>query len=124
MPTARERFLAKCEFMPGSGCVLWRGGTMATRDKAERTGVFWDGRRVLARRWAAEHIHGIDLFGKEVRVTCNDPLCVQHVEAICTGQNPAQFYVFVDIGLAEPLPPRGEPDHSGPPVHEAPAWLR
>jgi hypothetical protein len=130
MPPARlsslERFTRKCEFMPHSGCVLWRGGTIASRNGTERTGVFWDrGRKHLARRWAAEHVHGIDLMGKEVSLTCGEPLCVEHVEAVNTGMaNPAQFYVFVDLGFCEMPPKRVPPQHYGPPIFGEPQWLR
>lgn len=121
---AKARFIAKCEFMPASGCVLWRGGTTSSRDRTERTGVFWyKGKSVLARRWAAEHIHGIDLLGKETTATCGDPLCVQHVQA----QNPVyphrQFYVLRDLGYCE-LDERKRPSHDGVPFHEPPSWLK
>jgi hypothetical protein len=125
VPTARERFIAKCEFMPASGCVLWRGGTTACRDKTDRTGVFWDrGKKHLARRWAAEHIHGIDLLGKETSVTCGDQLCVQHIDAQCPVYPNGQFYVLRDLGYCELPEPPPKPDHTGPPMYDPPAWLR
>lgn len=125
MPEARERFIAKCEFMPGSGCVLWRGGTTSSRDRTERVGVFWDkGRKHLARRWAAEHIHAIDLFGgKEVHVTCGDALCVQHVKAFSPLYPNRQFYVLRDLGYCD-FDERAGPDHGNIPFHDAPAWMR
>lgn len=122
---ALPRFKAKCEFKPHSGCVLWKGGTAASRNGTERTGVFWyRGKKVHARRWAAEYIHEIDVLGKEVNVTCDEPLCVQHLTANATGlANAAQFYVFLDLELVEPLKPRTRPEHEGPPLHEEPSWL-
>lgn len=124
MTTALERFRAKCEFMPATGCVLWRGGTEWSRDRSERTGVFWDGKRWRARRWAAVHIHGLDLFGgKEVNVTCGDPLCVQHVTAVTPVYPAAQFYALRDLGYTE-LDERKPPSHEGVPMYSTPEWMR
>jgi hypothetical protein len=123
---ALRRFVAKCEFMPASGCVLWRGGTEWSRDKTERTGVFsFEGKRWRARRWAAVHIH--KLFGKhsgkEATVSCGEALCVQHVTATDPVFPGAMFYAVREKGYAE-LDERKPPNHEGPPMHGCPEWAR
>jgi hypothetical protein len=120
---ALDRFRTKCRFDPGTGCVIWTGGTSSARDGTERTGVFWDrGRKVSARRWAAEHIHGLDLMGKEATVTCHNPLCVEHVATAQRAYPHRQFYVMRDLGYAE-LDERKAPAVDPVPFHQAPAWL-
>jgi hypothetical protein len=123
--SARERFIAKCEFIPETGCVLWRGGTTTSRDGTERTGVFWyEGKKHLARRWAAEHIHGIDLGFrgvKETSASCGDPLCVQHIHAEIPVYFHRQFYAVREKGYAG-LTERKPPERTG--QHVKPDWMK
>lgn len=122
--TALERFAEKCEFDPATGCVLWRGGTSAGQGNTTRYGVFWaEGGKVLAHRWAAVHIHGINLGTDEAGHCCPgtpNSLCVQHLEGQTKADNVAernrrvakanqaaatrQFYLFKQLGILEPDP--------------------
>ena len=87
-------------------------------------GSFWfEGRRWLAHRWAAAHIHGLEIDGKEVIAECDDPLCVQHLSAIVPAGNSAQHYTMVAKGALAPTParPKPRPDEAW---HEEPDWLK
>lgn len=147
---ALERFAAKCEFDPYTGCVLWRGGTTQGRANTAIYGSFWDGdRRWFAHRWAAAHIHGHDITGLQVGHVCPgapNTLCVQHVIPQTLQENMAeqierlgppgtrnrglqtndqrQFWLFVHLGL-EQLPPT--PAAPGTPAdvpwYDPPAWF-
>jgi hypothetical protein len=92
--TALQRFAEKCRFDYATGCVLWTGATTAGQGNTTRYGAFWDeGRRVPAHRWAAVHIHGIDLGTDEAGHCCpNGPnsLCVQHLEGQTKAVNVAE----------------------------------
>jgi hypothetical protein len=121
---ALQRFAEKCEFDAATGCVLWIGGTSAGRGNTTRYGVFWDnGRRVFVQRWAAVHIHGIELGSNEAGHCCPhgpNSLCVQHLEGQTKAENIAernrrvakanqpaatrQFYLFKQLGIGEPEP--------------------
>jgi hypothetical protein len=140
-----QRFAEKCRFDPATGCVLWIGGTSSGRGNSTRYGVFWDdGRRVFSHRWAAVHIHGIELGANEAGHCCPsgpNSLCVQHLEGQTKADNIAerntrvakanqtaatrQFYLFKQLGIGEP-----EPEYPVPipvleiPFYEPPAWLR
>jgi hypothetical protein len=143
--TALQRFAEKCRFDYATGCVLWTGATTAGQGNTTRYGAFWDeGRRVPAHRWAAVHIHGIDLGTDEAGHCCpNGPnsLCVQHLEGqtkavnvaerntrLAKANQPAttrQFYLFKQLGIHEPEPEA--PVLIAPleiPFHEPPLWLR
>lgn len=61
-------------------------------------------------------------MGKEVGVTCGNPLCVQHVVAESAVYPHRQFYVLRDLGYTE-LTPRKPVDRSTVPFHTAPQWL-
>ena len=130
MTSAVERFKAKCQFMPGSGCVIWRGATSHRHSGRERSPSFWyQGKRWPARRWAAIHIHGLKVDDSvNVGQGCGEPLCVQHVEVKpCDSRNlERQAYLLEQIGVWEPEPlvERPRPSHGGPPVHVMPEWLR
>jgi hypothetical protein len=81
-PALARRFAEKCVFDYTTGCVLWSGGT-AGRGNSARYGVFWDDGRWFAHRWAAVHIHGIELGPNEAGHCCPagpNTLCVQHLE--------------------------------------------
>lgn len=142
--TALQRFAEKCRFDAATGCVLWTGGTSAGRGNTARYGVFWDRGRVFAHRWAAVHIHGIELGANEAGHCCPcgpNSLCVQHLEGQTKAENVAernrrvakanqtaavrQFYLFKQLGIGEPEPE--EPVlltvHEIP-FHPVPAWLR
>lgn len=146
---ALQRFAEKCEFDPATGCVLWTGSTSSGKGNTTRYGTFWaEGRRVFAHRWAAVHIHGIDLGTGEAGHCCKptpNSLCVQHLEGTTKAANIAerntrvakanqaaatrQFYLFQQLGFLEP-----EPDPEAveviaaldaiPFYHEPPEWLR
>lgn len=138
---ALARFAAKCEFDATTGCVLWTGGTSAGRGNSAKYGVFWhEGRRVFAHRYAAVHIHGLDLGDDTVGHTCNRTLCVQHLEPQTLSANVAerntrvatvarqtseqrQFWLLVERGY-EQAPDQAEPDPGAIPFYEPPEWLR
>lgn len=148
---ALERFRAKCEFDPRTGCVVWTGGRTQGRGNTAVYGSFWyDGRRWFAHRWAAIFVHGLNIDGLTVGHCCPhtpdghpNTLCVQHLEAQTLAENVAecntrtktkppvqstaqlQFWAFVNKGL-EPAPPVHDPASIGPddiPFFEPPAWL-
>lgn len=136
-----RRFAEKCEFDATTGCVLWRGGTTRGRGNSATYGSFWaEGRRWFAHRWAAIHIHGLDLGDDTVGHRCNRTLCVQHLERQTISANVAerntrvasiarqsneqkQFWLLVERGY-EPEPPQAESDPEAIPFHEPPDWLR
>lgn len=143
--TALQRFAEKCVFDYSTGCVLWAGGTTAGQGNSARYGAFWDAGPWKAHRWAAIHIHGIELGPNEAGHCCPagpNTLCVQHLEGQTKADNIAerntrlankgqqdaltrQFYLFKQLGIYEP-----EPEESALipvdeiPFHEPPAWLR
>lgn len=139
---ALQRFAAKCDFDPVTGCVVWTGGTTAGRGNSAVYGSFWyEGRRWFAHRWAAVHIHGLHVNGYQVGHCCPhtggkpNTLCVEHVTPQTQLENLAelngrvqqtnaerQYWLFVHIGL-EPEPPKYEPDPDGIPFHEPPRWF-
>lgn len=142
--TALERFAEKCIFDPATGCVLWVGGTTGGQGNSARYGAFWDGGPVKAHRWAAVHIHRINLGTDDAGHCCPhgpNSLCVQHLEGqtkadnvaernirIAKANQPAatrQFYLFKQLGILEPEPE--EPvllPALEIPFYEPPAWLR
>lgn len=144
--SALERFAEKCEFDPATGCVLWVGGTSGGQGNTTRYGVFWaEGRRVFAHRWAAVHIHGIDLGSDEAGHCCpNGPnsLCMQHLEGQTKADNIAernrrvakaaqsnstrQFYLFKQLGICEPDPEIEAlcSKLDDIPFYEPPEWFR
>ena len=139
------RFAEKCAFDPTTGCVLWKGGTTAGRGNTALYGSFWHGRRRwFAHRWAAVHIHKMDVDGLQVGHCCPghpNTLCVQHVEpvtmtdnlaeqrarlgGVCVSRSTAerQHWLFVQMGFTR-LPEPPEPDPDAPPFYSPPAWLR
>jgi len=135
---ALERFRAKCRFEPATGCVIWTGGTTAGRGNTARYGSFkYEGRRWFAHRWAAEHVHGLDVAGVTVGHCCPhgpNTLCVQHLRPETLGENVAernrrvaqspdvrQHWLFVSLGLRALEPVAELADLV--PFYEPPAWL-
>lgn len=140
--TALQRFAEKCAFDPFTGCVMWIGGTTHGHGNCSPYGSFWDaGRRWFAHRWAAHHIHGLDIDGKPVGHNCPcgpSTLCVQHLAGMTREENQEmiktnpgrvnqdietrRYWVYVAVGLEEYRPAEREvPDDF--PFHEPPAWL-
>lgn len=139
---AIERFLAKCQFDPVTGCVVWTGGTSAGRGNSARYGVFWDqGRRHFAHRWSAIHILGLDVEGVTVGHCCPhtggkpNTLCVAHLRPETLAENVAernrrvaqssterQFWLLVQRGY-EKAPPVYEPEPEGVPFFSPPSWF-
>lgn len=146
--TPLQRFAEKCEFDATTGCVIWKGGTSAGRGNTTRYGVFWaEGRRVFAHRWAAVHIHGIDLGSDDAGHCCPgrpNSLCVQHLSGQTKADNIAerntrvakatqladvrQHFLFVqygfrtddlDDGMSAALEKLNDV-----PFHTPPEWLR
>jgi len=128
--TSIERFKDKCEFQPGSGCVLWQGATAANSAGDTRSPRFRDGGKVwAARKWAAVHIHGLEVGeGMIVVNSCGEDRCVQHVSAIVPGFNVRQHWLLTDYGYLEREPEESReasrPRHDGPAIHEVPEWLK
>lgn len=145
---ALERFLRNCRFNPGTGCVLWTGGTTAGRGHSARYGAFWyEGRRWAAHRWSSRFIHGHVIDGLQVGHFCNettwldapDTLCVEHVRPETAEVNRAlqtlhlravqqsveqrRFWVHAQVGIHE-APPVSHACFSAVPFYEEPAWLR
>lgn len=143
---ALERFAEKCRFDATTGCVLWTGATQAGQGNTVRYGAFWDeGRSVKAHRWAAVHIHGIELGTDDAGHCCpsgHNSLCVQHLEGQTRAANVTerntrvakanqsaatrQFYLFKQLGILEPEPdPETSPATPNVvPFYEPPEWLR
>lgn len=143
-----ERFRRSCRFDGATGCVLWTGGTTRGRGNSAVYGSFWfEGRRWFAHRWAAVHIHGLDVEGLQVGHNCpntrNGPqtLCVEHVEAVTQRENldelngrlakrrrveqtneERKYWLLVERGYEEP-PPVAEPNPDDIPFFTPPAWL-
>lgn len=135
--SALERFKAKCRFDATTGCVLWTGGTMAGQGNSARYGAFWfEGRCWAAHRWSGIYVHGLDLDGVEAGHTCNNTLCVQHIEPQTKADNVAernsrvaqtnavkQYWLFVSLGI-EPAPQREADDPDAVPFYNPPEWLK
>lgn len=142
---ALERFAEKCRFDPTTGCVLWIGGTTAGRGNSAVYGSFWfEGRRWFAHRWAAIHIHGLNLGEFQAGHCCpNCPpntLCVEHVTGQTQLENldelntrlkakasqsnaERQHWLFVSLGITQ-LPEPEEPDPEAIPFYEPPEWFK
>lgn len=151
---AIERFAAKCQFDPATGCVVWVGGKTSGRGETNPVyGSFWDEkRRWFAHRWAAAKIHGFDIGGMQVDHYCPaliaaggkpNTLCVEHVrpetrydnngplrvERAAIAEQTAEqrrYWLFVHLGI-EPPPGCCEPqgvDDGGFPLFDPPEWLQ
>ena len=127
---ALERFAEKCRFEPATGCVLWTGGTTSGHLKTLAYGSFWDGgRRWFAHRWAASHIHGLDIAGLQVDHCCPggpNTLCVQHLQAVTQTVNLELQWGRRLWGWDEweASAPDAANDGRDVPFHLPPAWLR
>lgn len=142
--TPLERFMAKCRFDPGTGCVIWAGAKTSGRGHSAPYGSFWfENRRWFAHRWAAQHIHGHAIDGLQVEHYCPNrshpnTLCVEHVHPLPSlfnrelqtlrGQAPSQDvaermrWIYVQVGLE--LPPPVDLDvFEEVPFYSPPAWL-
>jgi hypothetical protein len=133
--SAIERFVAKCRFDPGTGCVLWTGGQTSGRGHSAPYGAFWfEGRRWFAHRWAALHIHGLDIEYKQVDHCCPnipkpDTLCVQHLQALPAVENrelqtlrQRQYWLLVGKGFEPPPGVFHEPE-TRIPFFGRPQWM-
>lgn len=103
---ALKRFLTKCRFEDGTGCVVWTGATKASRNGEGRTGSFsFEGKNWVARRWAAKFIHGLDISnGREAMTTCRNDLCVRHLIAEFPVINTRQHWLLVRLGYGDDEP--------------------
>lgn len=131
--SALERFAAKCDFDPATGCVMWTGGTTQGRGHSAPYGSFKDeGRRWFAHRWAAKHVHGLNIDGYQVDHCCPNTngrpntLCVQHLQAVTFYEHveleQRRNNIFIQVGLIE-AEPLFEPDENAPALYECPRWL-
>lgn len=140
MIAALERFKRYCQFDPLTGCVLWVGATTSGRGNTALYPSFWyDRRRWFGHRWAAAHIHGLDIVGMDVDHCCPahragaalllpNTLCVQHVQAIDSQTNgelrwQRQRWLLVSKGYEEGPPPFEPLQAGGVPIHLPPTWL-
>lgn len=143
--TPLERFMAKCRFDPGTGCVIWAGAKTSGRGHSAPYGSFWfENRRWFAHRWAAQFIHGHEIDGLQVEHYCPNrshpnTLCVEHVHPLPSlfnrelqtlrGQTPSQDvaermrWIYVQVGLELP-PPVDLDAFDEVPFYEPPTWLR
>lgn len=126
-----ERFKQYCRFNPLTGCVEWIGARTRAQGKTAEYGYFWDGKRmVLAHRWSAVHIHGLDISDPTTQVDhccfpdrpCNT-LCVQHVQVIPATMNRELQWIRVQVGLDAPREPY-EPNPDDIPYYTEPEWLK
>lgn len=128
---AMARFVQKCEFQPGTGCVVWTGGKTSGRGNHALYGSFWfASRRWFAHRWAAAFIHNMDLSGKQVDHYCPhipvpNTLCVHHVQCITPSMNRELQWVRIQKGI-DPYPYGEfiEPPEDDVPYYPEPPWLR
>jgi len=144
-PDPIARFAEKCRFDPTTGCVLWTGGTTRGRGNSAVYGSFWyDGRRWFAHRFAAVHIHGLDLGHDTVGHCCPGgprTLCVEHVARQSLGDNVAernvrhanlarqtanerQYWLLVERGYEQAPEQAANDDPDDIPFHAPPEWLR
>jgi len=83
--TAVERFFAKVNMKGLDDCWLWTAATIGSqRNEGARYGRFWyEGRMVIAHRWAYEHWIGPIPDDYDVHHTCRNTLCVnpRHLKA-------------------------------------------
>lgn len=140
--TALQRFAEKCAFDPITGCVMWIAGQTSGHGHNEPYGTFWfENRMWLAHRWAAQHIHGLEIDGLQVDHCCPagpSTLCVQHVKPETAAINrelqntrpgrafqaltTKQYWLFVQLGI-EQEPERAPRETDGVPFFSPPSWL-
>ena len=139
---ALERFARKCAFDPLTGCVMWISGQTSGHGHNQPYGAFWfEGSHWLAHRWAAIHIHGLEITGLQVDHCCPagpSTLCVQHVKPEPADVNRAlqhlrpgrtiqqlatkQYLLLVERGYEEYKAPERIPGDV--PFFTPPDWLR
>jgi hypothetical protein len=121
---AIRRFIQKCMHDPSHGCILWMGGTSSSRGGNARSGQFWfEGKMWKAHRWAALHIHGLEIDSREVIQTCGNSLCVQHLESRTYNEMQSkQYWLMVQKGY-EQLPPEEIKEAPEIPFFVKPGWL-
>ncbi|MDE2426694.1 MAG: hypothetical protein KGO96_12385 [Elusimicrobia bacterium] len=141
-PTDLARFIAKCRFDPGTGCVIWTGGQTSGRGHSSPYGAFWfAGRRWFAHRWAAQFIHGLDIDGAQVDHCCPpgrtgygfappNTLCVHHVRPLSPAANrqkqtldQRRYWIYCQVGLEEP-PPIWANNFTEIPFYPEPEWMK
>lgn len=135
-PAALARFVSRCRFDPGTGCVLWQGGQTSGKGHSVKYGAFWfEGRRWFAHRWAAYWIHNHEIDDLQVDHCCPNllypnTLCVEHVEPLTLLANRAlqterrRFYALVTRGLIEPPPHHLVQDEDTIPFYDPPEWFK
>lgn len=119
------RFVSKCEFDPTTGCVVWTGGRTQGQGHSVPYGSFWfEGRRWFAHRWAAKHIHGLDIdqLGTQVDHNCRNTLCVQHLQVVSATVNRELQWIRVQVGC-DPYTPDA-PLEGDVPFFIEPDWLK
>lgn len=122
---AIERFKEKCRFNPLTGCVEWIGARTRGQGHTAWYGRFhYEGKKVLAHRWAAEHIHGL-IITPDVQVdhVCRNTLCVQHLQAVPPSVNRELQWIRVQVGLDPEPEPYVEP-WDAIPFYTMPEWLK
>lgn len=129
---ALKRFLDKCRFDPGTGCVLWIGGTTCGRGKTAPYPSFWyEGRRWFGHRWSAKFILGLEIDGMQVDHCCDmhshlshpNTLCVRHLQPLPPTVNRELQWIRVQVGL-DPAPPVAEEQpFTDVPFYDPPIWF-
>ena len=125
-----ERFARLCRFNPYTGCVEWIGGKTHGGGKIAPSlyGVFWfEGKRVSAHRWAAVHIHGLDIDGLHVDHCCphgSTTLCQQHLAPVTQEVNTALYWMRVEGRVEEEPATLAHLGDDGIPWYDPPLWLR
>jgi hypothetical protein len=129
---ALARFLAKCRFDPGTGCVLWIGGTTCGHGKNSKYPAFWyEGKRWFGHRWAAKFIHGLEIEGMQVDHCCDmhshlthpNTLCVQHLQSFPPSINRELQWIRVQVGI-DPAPiVNVEEPYTSIPFYPPPKWF-
>ena len=140
--SALERFREKCRFDATTGCVIWTGAKTAGRGNTAVYGKFRNehGESEYAHRYAARAIHGLDIGGLTVGHCCEptpNTLCVQHLEPqslafnvaegntrrAVQGADERQHWLFVSLGIYEPVPEAEPAADDLVPYYDPPAWL-
>lgn len=130
-PPPIQRFLAKCNFDPTTGCVNWTGAKTAGRGHSSFYGAFkcpFLKKKVYAHRWAAQHIHLLDITNKQVDHKCQNTLCQHHLQAVPAAINRELQWIRYQVGLDEFKPPLEDEDTLTCPAtfsgfYSPPSWL-
>lgn len=128
-----DRFLRYCQFDPGTGCVVWTGGTCTGQGKNALYGTFWfEGKAWRAHRWSAKYVHGLNIEKFTVDHCCPNTgglpntLCVEHVQAKTNKENvllmfERQKFLMMGKGFLE-ADPAYVPDPEAFPWYSPPEW--